>query len=143
MDEVCDEPRAADFDARFRALAGEAPDPGAAYRLAKRAVIRCCERAAVAWGERGGRVVSVSPGLIDTAMGRLELEHNEIKKWMAAITPVGGDRTDSDTVLPGFVADIANVVSFLCSDRAAFVSGCDLRVDGGLVAAMNHQLPTT
>ena len=58
---------------RFQSLAGDDPDPGATYRLAKRGVIRLCERAAVEWGARGGRVVSLSPGLIDTEMGRLEL----------------------------------------------------------------------
>ncbi len=143
MDAVCDEPFAPDFDAQFRALAGNTPDSGATYRLAKRAVVRYCERAAVAWGEHGGRVVSLSPGLIDSRMGRLELEYNEVKKWMAAITPVGRVRTDTDRVLPGLADDIANVVAFLCSDRSAFISGCDIRVDGGLVAAMKHQQPTT
>ncbi len=139
MDEVLDDPLAADFEARFQALAGDEPDSGATYRLAKRGVIRLCERAAVAWGARDGRVVSLSPGLIDTAMGRLELVHNPIKTWMAEITPVGGDRSGSETVLPGRADDVANTVAFLCSDRASFVSGCDVRVDGGLIAAMNRQ----
>ena len=137
MDAVLDDPLAADLEARFQSLAGDEPDPGATYRLAKRGVIRLCERAAVAWGARGGRVVSLSPGLIDTEMGRLELVHNPIKTWMAEMTPVGGDRSGSDTVLPGRADDIANTVAFLCSDRASFVSGCDIRVDGGLIAAMN------
>ena len=138
MDELLDDPGAADLAPRFRALVGGEPDPGATYRLAKRGVIRLCERAAVTWGANGGRVVSVSPGLIDTAMGRLELENNPIKHWMAETTPVGGQRTGPATVLPGLTSDIAEVVAFLCSDRAAFVSGCDVRVDGGLTAAMNR-----
>lgn len=139
MDEVLDDPLAADLEPRFESLAGDEPDPGATYRLAKRGVIRLCERTAVAWGAGGGRVVSLSPGLIDTGMGRLELVHNPIKTWMAEITPVGGNRSGSDTVLPGRTDDIANTVAFLCSDRAAFVSGCDIRVDGGLIAAMNRR----
>ena len=139
MDEVLDDPLTADFEARFETLAGAEPHPGATYRLAKRGVVRLCERAAVSWGARGGRVVSLSPGLIDTGMGRLELEHNPIKNWMAEITPVGGDRSGPDTVLPGHVDDIASAVAFLCSDRAAFISGCDVRVDGGLIGAMNQQ----
>lgn len=138
MDEVLDDPLAADLEARFQSLAGDDPDPGGTYRLAKRAVIRLCERAAIAWGRSGGRVVSLSPGLIDTGMGRLELEHNPIKTWMSEITPVGGDRS-GETILPGRTDDIANAVAFLCSDRASFVSGCDIRVDGGLIAAMNSQ----
>ena len=138
MDAVLDDPLAFDLEARFQSLAGDAPDPGATYRLAKRAVIRLCERAAVAWGEHGGRVVSLSPGLIDTAMGRLELEHNPIKVQLAEMTPVGGAR-GGETILPGRTDDIANTIEFLCSERAAFVSGCDVRVDGGLIAAMNRR----
>lgn len=139
MDAVLDRPLDAAVESDFEALVGAEPDPGTTYRLAKRAVIRLCERAAVAWGASGGRVVSVSPGLIDTAMGRLELQNNPIKQWMAEQTPVGGDRSDSDTVLPGRVDDIAEAVAFLCSDRASFISGCDVRVDGGLTAALNGQ----
>ena len=139
MDAVLDDPLATDFEARFQSVAGDAPDAGATYRLAKHGVIRLCERAAVTWGARGGRVVSLSPGLIDTEMGRLELVHNPIKTWMSEITPVGGERSGPDTVLPGRADDIANTVAFLCSDRASFLSGCDVRVDGGLLAAMNHR----
>ncbi len=84
----------------IESLAGADPHPGATYRLAKRAVIRLCERAAVAWGERGGRVVSLSPGLIDTEMGRLELVHNPIKTRMAEMTPVGGDRSGPTRCFP-------------------------------------------
>jgi NAD(P)-dependent dehydrogenase (short-subunit alcohol dehydrogenase family) len=138
MDCILDAPLAPDLEARFHALVGDDPDPGATYRLAKRGVIRLCERAAVAWGARGGRVVSLSPGLIDTEMGRLELVHNPIKTRLAEMTPVGGNRPGSETVLPGRADDIANTVAFLCSDRAAFISGCDVRVDGGLIAAMNR-----
>src|SRR5262249_13451325 len=48
-------------------------DPGVAYGLAKRSNQARVEAASVAWGRRGGRVVSVSPGGIATAMGRAEL----------------------------------------------------------------------
>jgi NAD(P)-dependent dehydrogenase (short-subunit alcohol dehydrogenase family) len=139
MDEVLDDPFAGDLGARFMTLAGATPDPGATYRLAKRGVIRLCERAAVAWGTRGGRVVSVSPGLIDTEMGRLELEHNPIKTWLAETTPLGPSRMEDGTPLPGRVSDIADAIAFLCSERASFISGCDIRVDGGLAGALGRQ----
>lgn len=134
---VLNEPLAEDFVQRFRALSNDEPDPGATYRLAKRGVITLCERAAVTWGAHGGRVLSVSPGLINTEMGRLELDNNPIKEWLATQTPVGAERSGPSTTLPGMTADIANVVEFLCSPRAAFISGCDVRVDGGLVGALN------
>jgi NAD(P)-dependent dehydrogenase (short-subunit alcohol dehydrogenase family) len=138
MDEVLDTASDDGFEGRFRSAFGAEPDPGSTYRLAKRGVIRLCERAAVPWGARGGRVVSVSPGLIDTGMGRLELDEFAIKETMAELTPVRAGRVDDDTVLPGRADDIARAVAFLCSDAASFVSGCDLQVDGGLVAAMSH-----
>jgi NAD(P)-dependent dehydrogenase (short-subunit alcohol dehydrogenase family) len=106
--------------------------------LAKRGVIRLCERAAIGWGARGGRVLSLSPGLIDTDMGRLELVNHPIKEHMARVTPIRSARSTGETVLPGSRADIADAVAFLCSERASFISGCDIRVDGGLVAAMNQ-----
>ena len=141
VDRVLDDPLAPDITERFAAAHDDEPDPGNTYRLAKRGVVRLCERAAPAWGRRGARIVSVSPGLVDTTMGRRELEHQPIKTWLAEITPVGGGR-NPDTVLPGLVDDIAATVAFLCSDAAAFVSGCDIRVDGGLLAALHEAVPT-
>jgi NAD(P)-dependent dehydrogenase (short-subunit alcohol dehydrogenase family) len=142
MDAVLDRPLQPDFPKRFRSQFSEEPDPGATYRLAKRGVIRSCERAAVAWAARGGRVISLSPGLIDTPMGRLELAQNPIKEGMARLTPIRSIRQSPGVPLPGNVADIAATVKFLCSEEAAFISGCDLRVDGGLIAAMSTGMVT-
>jgi NAD(P)-dependent dehydrogenase (short-subunit alcohol dehydrogenase family) len=138
MDTVLDTPLEPDFAARFRSCFGAEPDPGSTYRLAKRGVIRACERAAVVWGAGGGRVLSLSPGLIDTGMGRLELTENPVKEHLAELTPITSPRQGPDPVLPGHTGDIADAVAFLCSERAAFISGCDLRVDGGLIGAMNR-----
>jgi NAD(P)-dependent dehydrogenase (short-subunit alcohol dehydrogenase family) len=60
-----------------RALGGGV-DPDTGYVLAKRGVMRLCERLSLDWGRRGGRLVSMSPGLIDTPMGRQELAHQEM-----------------------------------------------------------------
>lgn len=139
LDAILAEPLAPDLCDRYRAEFDEEPDPGITYALAKRAVITLCARSAVTWGARGGRVVSLSPGLIDTEMGRLEVEHQPVIASMAAQTPVGAARGSGDTILPGLMGDIAGAVAFLCSDAAAFVSGCDLRVDGGLVAAIEQR----
>lgn len=141
MDAVLDDALAPDLAARFRACFGSEPDPGSTYRLAKRGVVRACERAAVAWGTSGGRVLSLSPGLIDTGMGRLELDENPIKVHLAALTPVRSNLQRTESPLPGHIDDIAETVVFLCSEQAGFISGCDVRVDGGLIASMNQPQP--
>ena len=88
MDAILDAPLRPDFAERFRSQFTEDPEPGATYRLAKRGVIRSCERAALDWARNGGGVVSLSPGLIDTDMGQLELANNPVKAGMARITPI-------------------------------------------------------
>ena len=88
------------------------------------------EKAAVAWGARGGRVNSISPGIISTPMGRQELEQgsSEQMQGMLDLSPVPRI---------GTAEDIAAAVHWLTSTDASFVTGCDLRVDGGVTAAIH------
>jgi NAD(P)-dependent dehydrogenase (short-subunit alcohol dehydrogenase family) len=95
--------------------------PLAAYGLAKRGTVVQVERRAAEWGRYGGRIVSVSPGLIaDTQMGA------------RAATIVGDYATNSALGRAGRADEVATVIAFLCSDAASYVSGCDILVDGGL-----------
>jgi NAD(P)-dependent dehydrogenase (short-subunit alcohol dehydrogenase family) len=134
VEPLLDDPLADGFlDAIEQAL-GKTLDSATAYVLAKRGVTRLAERLATPWGKKGGRTVAISPGLIDTPMGRLELDRQEIIPVMIEVTPV----KRPDRPLPGRPEDIAAAVAFLESDAAAFISGCDIRVDGGLVGAGKH-----
>jgi NAD(P)-dependent dehydrogenase (short-subunit alcohol dehydrogenase family) len=96
-------------------------DSGIAYLYSKVGVQLEARRAAVRWATRGGRVVSLSPGNIDTPMGRLELEHQPLMREAQAGHPL--QRLGSPR-------EIAAVVAFLVSDDASFVSGVDVLVDG-------------
>jgi NAD(P)-dependent dehydrogenase (short-subunit alcohol dehydrogenase family) len=106
--------------------AARLPDRGMAYAWSKAGVQLEAAAAAVRWGPRGGRVVSLSPGLIDTPMGRQEFEQQPIMQQILDDTPL--ERL-------GTADEIAAVVAFLLSDDASFVSGIDVLVDGASGAA--------
>jgi NAD(P)-dependent dehydrogenase (short-subunit alcohol dehydrogenase family) len=106
-----------------------APRPELAYPLSKRAVIRLVAREAAAFGERKARIVSISPGLIDTKMSRAEQAASAQMNAMLARTPLKRF---------GTADEIASVAVFLCSPGASYVTGCDIRVDGGMLAALGR-----
>lgn len=103
--------------------------PGLAYMLAKRGNVLRVQAAAGAWGERGARVNSISPGVIATPMGQQELrgESGEQIRGLVAM---------SATKRLGTPDDIATAAAFLLDPQAGFITGTDLLVDGGAVAAV-------
>jgi meso-butanediol dehydrogenase / (S,S)-butanediol dehydrogenase / diacetyl reductase len=101
-----------------------------AYPFAKRANQIRVAAAAAAWGQRGARINSISPGVISTAMGRLELE-SESGALMRAMVDNSGTRRY------GTPEDIAAATEFLLGPSASFITGTDLLVDGGVVAAIS------
>jgi len=104
--------------------------PGIAYAYAKRALLRYVVAGALEWGREGKRLVSLSPGLIDTAMGKLEAESD--KETYAAMRPMVALQRD------GLPAEIASAALFLVSDDASYITGSDLLVDGGFVASFRQ-----
>ena len=99
---------------------------GASYSLSKQALHRLCEQRATAWGARGARIVTISPGLMLTPMGYSEIESTSGAAAMRGANPI--PRT-------GTAMDVALAARFLASDDASFITGCDLRIDGGSIAA--------
>lgn len=117
---------------------GALPDPGAAYSIAKRANQVRVQAASLAWGAKGARVNSISPGVISTPMGQAELSGESGAAMRAMIDASGTGRV-------GTPSDIAAATAFLLGDEASFITGTDLLVDGGVVAALRSgalQLPT-
>lgn len=107
-------------------------DPGMAYVVAKRGVQVRVEAAAGAWGRRGGRVVSLSPGVIATPQGNEELAGESGDSMRAMIDMSALKRL-------GTPDDIAATVEFLVGPAASLITGTDLLVDGGVVAAVRRQ----
>jgi NAD(P)-dependent dehydrogenase (short-subunit alcohol dehydrogenase family) len=103
-------------------------DPSTAYVLAKMGVIRLVRREASRWGIRGGRILSISPGVIDTPMGVLELSNTAGTGDVVAASALGR---------VGRPEEVASVIAFLCSSAASYVTGTDVLIDGGAVAALS------
>ncbi len=95
-----------------------------AYSAAKAAVIHFTRMAAVELAPQRIRVNSVSPGVIRTPL--VELSTRDVEAGMEGSQP-WPDVGEPD--------HIAGVIEFLASDAAAFVTGEDVVVDGGLLAA--------
>jgi NAD(P)-dependent dehydrogenase (short-subunit alcohol dehydrogenase family) len=125
---LLDEPDGPDFLERLDELTG-GMTPVKAYQLSKFALIRLCGRRAAEWGRQGARIVSLSPGLIATPMGALEFKRQPAKYDLLAKTPLQRE---------GTMPEIADAVEFLASDRATFITGIDLLVDGGITAALKY-----
>ena len=94
-----------------------------AYVAAKHGVIGLTKTAAMEYAEDGVRVNAVCPGFIRTRMTAKTLEVREAQ--IAGRTPLGR---------VGHPAEIAEMVVWLCSDRASYVTGAAYAVDGGWTA---------
>ncbi|MDF1608644.1 SDR family oxidoreductase [Hoeflea sp. YIM 152468] len=98
----------------------------AAYAASKGALSQLTRQLCADLGPQGIRVNAVAPGVILTAMTRDKIENDEeYQRTMIGGTPLKRIGTPEDVV---------EVILFLASDRARFVSGQILAVDGGWLA---------
>lgn len=94
------------------------------YHVAKAALVQMMRYYAVVLGSLGIRVNMVSPdALIKEESRKFYEENRALSDLYETITPLGRMGTSED---------VAAVVDFLCSDRASFMTGQELVVDGGL-----------
>lgn len=95
------------------------------YGPIKSANVMQARQWAVEYARCGIRVVSISPGAIDTPMVRATLEQQGGVESLANRHPIGRI---------GRPEEVASAALWLCSEEASFVTGTDLEVDGGLGA---------
>ncbi|MGV0837960.1 SDR family oxidoreductase [Mycolicibacterium thermoresistibile] len=101
---------------------------GIAYALSKSFVkwysTACAER----FNGRGLRILSVSPGSIDTKMGRLEEK-------------AGAGAMVADAAVPrwGTPEEMAELLAFCASAKASYLTGTDILNDGGVIASMTER----
>ena len=92
----------------------------AMYRSSKMALLGLTTVMAKEWGAEGIRVNSVMPGKVDTDSAAIDPATIELAKLA---TPLGR---------LGEPAELADAICYLVSDRAGYITGATLRVDGGV-----------
>jgi len=98
---------------------------GMAYSISKNFVMWYSKALAGRYGEKGARILSVSPGTIDTAMGRLEEKSGSAKLLdFAALKRFGRPE------------EVAELLAFCASDKASYMTGIDIPCDGGVIACI-------
>lgn len=122
-DEALQNPQASgSFDTISQFVEG---DSDLLYNFTKRGVHLLVQKHVNKWGEKGARIVSLSPGVIETSMAlKAAKEHPEQMEMIKKATPLKRN---------GQPEDIADVVEFLISDKARFITGTDILVDGGVI----------
>ncbi|KAI0723906.1 NAD(P)-binding protein [Cerioporus squamosus] len=99
------------------------PQPQTPYNAAKAAVKHMAASLGVEWAKKGVRVNTLSPGYMLTKLTRTILAHDqELKKTWESLTPMGR---------MGDPEDLAGAIVFLASDASRFMTGAEIRVDGG------------
>jgi NAD(P)-dependent dehydrogenase (short-subunit alcohol dehydrogenase family) len=112
---------------------GVAPGPSSgAYGATKAGVARLTQQMALEWGAHGIRANAVAPGLIDAGMSEPIYADPDIRTRRSERVPLGR---------LGEARDVAGVVLFLLSDAAAYVTGTELLVDGGVTMSVLATLP--
>lgn len=101
---------------------------GMAYGISKHFVIWLSRHSAARFGEKGARVLSVSPGSFDTEMGRLEEKSGSAEMLRSAALKRFGRPEE-----------IAELLAFCASDRSSYLTGTDILCDGGLIAGRQHR----
>ncbi len=105
-------------------VVGEAGNAGqSAYAASKAGIIGLTKSLAQELGKRGVCVNAVSPGFIETDMTKAHLPEDKREALLSSI-PLGRI---------GFPTEVAEIVTFLCSDSGGYVTGQVWRINGGLL----------
>ena len=103
-----------------------------AYATAKAGVLALTRQMAMEWGGYDIRVNSIAPGFIDAGMQSPFFENEKIRELRSNAVPLKR---------LGSADDVAACALFLASESAAYISGENITVDGGVIHSVLMQLP--
>ena len=110
-----------------------------AYSTSKGAINALTRAMAMDFAVDKIRVNSVLPGSVDTPLLRFAAETHKGNKTVDEVVAEWGSSHPIGRM--GTIEDIAELVAFLASDRALFITGSDYVIDGGLMAQIPVILP--
>lgn len=114
-------------------ISASQPQPfSGAYSPGKAAVVMLSRQLAYEWGPKGIRSNVVSPGLVVTPLSEAFYADKDVRQARERLVPVGRI---------GRPKDMADAALFLASDRAAYVNGQEIVVDGGLSQTLMGTVP--
>ena len=103
-----------------------------AYGATKSAISLLTQQMSLEWGELGLRINALAPGLIDGGMSEPIYSDPQFRKLRTEKVPIGR---------LGIEDDIAQAVLFLGSEKASYITGHELVVDGGIINSIIANLP--
>lgn len=114
-------------------MSGTFPHPGyGAYSAAKAALSMLCRQLAQEWATHGIRVNTVSPGMVRTPLTESLYHDPAVERQRTELVPLARI---------GRPEDIAEAVTWLLGPASSYVTGQDLRVDGGLCDRLLGTIP--
>jgi NAD(P)-dependent dehydrogenase (short-subunit alcohol dehydrogenase family) len=111
-------------------VAGINATPGrGAYSATKGGIVSLTRQTALEWGSRGIRANAICPGLVESEMlGGRKTPRSEGKRELIPLMRFASPE------------DVAQLAAFLVSDRAAYITGAAIAIDGGLTQAILQEL---
>ena len=103
-----------------------------AYAAAKAGIVCLTEQMSLEWGEYGIRANAIAPGFIDAGMSAPFFENPAVRELGGNAVPLGR---------LGTADEVAECAMFLASDAAAYITGQNIAIDGGVINSVLMQLP--
>jgi NAD(P)-dependent dehydrogenase (short-subunit alcohol dehydrogenase family) len=100
--------------------------PTSVYSAAKAGVIALTKAAAIEYGTQGIRANAICPGFVETPMSGGKGAAERFPALVGGVALKRGGQPE----------EVAEVAAFLCSDRASYVTGAVIPIDGGMTASM-------